>query len=156
VKVLNFVIGIAVIGVLWMLVGIGLNSVLANNIPFQNITPEKFVVMYRTTSFVVAIFTVILFAIWYFYGSRDKVTLNLKGAKNTWVLLFITSIILTIVQVIYMTITTQNEGVPILYLLMIFGGTSLIGWVGYWLVSYFWSPNNVKYCVLAKKVTGED
>jgi len=97
VKVLNFVIGIAVIGVLWMLVGIGLNSVLANNIPFQNITPEKFVVMYRTTSFVVAIFTVILFAIWYFYGSRDKVTLNLKGAKNTWVLLFITSIILTIV-----------------------------------------------------------
>lgn len=150
-KALNLIIGIAVIAILLLLVGIGLNSVLAGMIPFQNTTPEEFTAMYRIASLAVAIATILLFAIWYFYGSRDKVTLNLRGAKSTWVLLFIISIVLTIVQIIYMTIATQDEGVPILHLLLIFAGTSLIGWAGYWLVSYFWSPNNVKYCVLAKK-----
>lgn len=150
-KALNLIIGIGVIAVLWLVVGVGLNSLLANMIPFQSTTPEDFMVLNRTASLAVAIATILLFAIWFFYGSRDKVTLNLKGAKSTWALLFIISIVLTIVQVIYMTIATQDDGVPIQHLLMIFIGTSLIGWAGYWLVSYFWSPNNVKYCVLGKK-----
>lgn len=150
-KALSLVIGIVVMAFLWLLVGIGLNSILANMIPFRNMTPEEFSAIFRFTSLAVAISTLLLYTIWFIYGSRDNVTINLRGAKSTWLLLFVLSIVLSIAQTIYMTIATQNEGVPLIDLLLIFCGTSLVGWSGYWFVSYFWSPNNVKYCVLAKK-----
>ncbi len=150
-KALRFLISIGVVAILWLVIGMGLSSIVSNLIPFQNTTPEDFVKLYRAATTAVAVSTLALIFIWFFYGSREKVILNLGRAKNTWMMLFIISIIASVIQLIYLSIALKDDGVPVLHYLMIYLGTALVSWVSFWVTSYFWSPKNVKYCVLGRK-----
>jgi len=147
---LNHLTTLAIGALLWVVTAVFLGDTYANSLSFTTATPEAFLAKFRIFLAIAAVIGVGGSMFWFYYGSLDKTAGDLDAAKRVWWGFFISNILSAVVLIVVLVITTMKEGIKAGDYSIMFCFFALHTIVFYWFCSFFFSPRNVKYCVLGR------
>lgn len=148
---LNYLITIAVGGILWVITAVVSGDLLGEGISLATMSIEDFLFRYRIALAVAAVSGILNSFYWYFYGGKDSSAGDLDRAKRIWNQSFIGQIVTAAVVLVVLVFMLMTEGVTLKYYLIIFGLTSLHTYIFFWLCTFLMSPINVERIPLFKR-----
>jgi len=150
---LNYILSIVIIASIWMITSLGIFSWLEENIDVGNLPVEDFISYIRILISLGGLLSIITSIIWLYLGEKPIYAVNIPKAKKLWLAMFLAqvaeSFLLTLILLIYLVI--KGEKINFIDHLIIYLSFALQTFFAFWLVTFFFSPTNVKYVPLFKK-----
>ena len=147
---LNFLITIALGGILWVITAIFYGGTFSESLMLATATPEQFLGNLRLALGVAAVIGIANSLYWYYYGNLDSTVGDLNKAKRFWWISFVFQIIASVVILFVLVFVNLKEGILTSDWLIMFGLISLLSWFFFWLCTFLMSPRNVKFIPLFK------
>lgn len=142
---LNYIITLAVGGLMWLGTGYWTATYLRRNVSLLETTVGYFVSIYRIVLAVAAVIGLLICYLWYYYGSRDTTAGDLDRAKSIWTISFFGQLMVAILAVIALVFIFQNAIFTTTQYVIFFTVMSAHTYLFYWLCTLFLSPRTVKY-----------
>lgn len=148
---LNYLVTIAIAGVLWVITAVLSGDLLGDSISLATMSVEDFLMRYRIVLAIATVIGLLNSFYWYFYGSKDSAAGELDRAKRIWNISFIAQIVVAAGIVVALVVMLMAEGVSPKYYLIIFGLGSLHTFIFFWFCTFLMSPINVERIPLFKR-----
>jgi hypothetical protein len=150
---LNYIISLVLIAFIWMITAFGIFSWLEDNIDVGNLPVVDFIAYIRILISLGGLLPIIASFIWYYLGEKPSYAKDVQKAKRIWLFMFFAhiaeSFILTLITFIYLMI--KGEQIGLIDYVIIYLSFALQTFFAFWLVTFLFSPVNVKYIPLFKK-----
>ena len=144
---LNYLLALALAGLLWILTSFVLGNWLGDNVSLLDVTVVEFVGTYRVVLTAAAVIGLVLTFYWLYYGSRPKAAGALDKARRTWDVLFFTAFGAAVVIVIVLVLLFASEQFALQQYVLFFLAASAVTYFLFWLSTLLWSPRTVMNCV---------
>lgn len=141
---LNFLITIALGGVLWVVTAIFYGGTFSESLILGTETPEQFLNNFRIVLGIAATIGIINCLYWYYYGSRGETAGNLNKAKKVWWTSFVLQIVASVAILFILVFMNLSTGILTTDWLICYALISLLTWFFFWLCTYLLSPRPVK------------
>lgn len=141
---LNYLITIALGGVLWVLTAIFYGGNFSESLMLATATPEEFLGNFRVILGSAAGIGIASCLYWYYYGNLNTTAGNLKRARKVWWTLFVVQIIASVGILFTMIFMNLKEGILTTDWLITYALISLHTWFFFWLCTFLMSPRPVK------------
>jgi predicted histidine transporter YuiF (NhaC family) len=143
---LNYVISLALSGLLWLGTGYWVANYLKFNVSLgMDTTVNYFIGVYRIVLAAAAVLGLLICFFWYYYGNRERTAGNLEGAKRVWTLSFFGQMALAVAAVVAIIALFRNAVFTTTQYAIFFAVMSAHTYLFYWLCTLFLSPRTVKY-----------
>ena len=147
---LNYIITIALGGVLWVVTAIFYGSTFSESLMLAISTPEEFLANFRLMMGIATGVGMLGCLYWYYYGNLSSTAGNLSKAKKVWWIIFIFQIIGSAAILFGLVFMNLKEGISTTDWLISYALISLHTWFFYWLCTFLMSPRPVKNLPLLK------
>lgn len=148
---LNYLMTGAVFGLLWVAFGVFVNSWLADNISFNNLSPEQFTSRYQIVLGITALIGFGISAVWYAFGSKKENATVVAKACARWTTLLVCEIVVSVALFGAFAILFRGEGVTGMQYGVVYFGDAILTFVPFWVCSLVASPKFVEYCPIGKR-----
>jgi F0F1-type ATP synthase membrane subunit c/vacuolar-type H+-ATPase subunit K len=148
---INYVVSLAAIAVLWIAGAVFAGNFLSDNAALTNATPEDFTRVYRIVMSIAAASVILGLVHWYLHGSKDATAANPDGARRFWTTWLFALVIASVVCVAGLVLAFLGEHFTATEYLIMFGSSSLLTWIPFWLCSLPMSPRGVKNAPLGMR-----
>ena len=143
---LNYVISLALSGLLWLGTGYWVANYLKFNVSLgMDTTVNYFIGVYRIVLATAAVLGLSICFFWYYYGNRESTAGNLAAAKRVWTLSFFGQLALAVAAVVAIIALFRNAVFTTTQYAIFFAVMSAHTYLFYWLCTLFLSPRTVKY-----------
>lgn len=143
---LNYVISLALGGLLWLVTGFWVANYLKFNVSLgMGTTVNYFIAVYRIVLAVAAVLGLSICFFWYYYGDRESTAGNLTAAKRVWKLSFFGQLALAVVAVVVIIVIFRDAIFTTTDYLIFFAVMSAHTYLFYWLCTLVLSPRTVKH-----------
>ena len=147
---LNYLITIALGGVLWILTAIFYGGNFSESLMLATATPEEFLGNFRLILGIAAVVGIVNCVYWYYYGNLNSTAGNLNKAKKVWWTSFVLQIVASAGILFILVFMNLKEGILTKDWLITYALVSLHTWIFFWLCTFLMSPRNVKFIPLFK------
>lgn len=141
---LNYLVALAIAGILWIGTGFWLARYLGDAASLQ-MTTEQFEGIVYVAFAILAAAAVLDVWYWFYHGSRPSTLSNMNGARRVWTSSFVLQIVLMILMLVTLVILFRAETISTANYLLILAAAAIQAPLFFWLTTAMMSPNGVKY-----------
>lgn len=141
---LNYLVALAIAGILWIVTGFWLARYLGDAASLQ-MTTEQFEGIVYVAFAILAAAAVLDVWYWFYHGSRSSTLSNMNGARRVWTSSFVLQIVLMILMLVTLVVLFRAETISTANYLLILAAAAIQAPLFFWLTTAMMSPNGVKY-----------
>ena len=142
---LNFLVALAISGILWTIFGVFLITSLTENPSLAEKTPEDLAFELRLFFGIVTFSSLICIFYWFVVGASSSIASKLDKAKSQWVILLFILIGVAFTNFGFFYRLNMKEGIEASYLGIYLSVLFVLGPILFWGITFAISPRNVKY-----------
>ncbi len=146
----NYLLTTAIIAVVWVIFAVLMSPFLSESPNLADKDPADLASLLQIIFGAAALITVCSCCYWYYYGSLEKTAGEIKKAKQKWVMLFISEIIISVSLTFTIIMLNLAQGIEASWYSIYFGIIALLTFVLFWLTTFLMSPRTVKYIPFGK------
>ena len=147
---LNYIVTLALAGVLWVATAILLGNHLGDSVALENATTDTFIEVYRIILIAAAVLGFLNCSWWYFYGAKASAGANIAAARRVWRTSFFIEVVLAAGAVVALVVAFSSERFETADYFLVFGAASVHTYLFFWLCTFFMSPRPVEYVPLGR------
>lgn len=147
---MNYLITVALGGLLWAVFGIFLMATFSEGPSLSVKAPEELANQLRGIFGGAALLGIANACYWYYYGDQPETATRLPQARGKYTQLFLGLVSSAIALTAVIWYLNRAEGMEAQWFAIYFGANLTLTAVFYWLATFLFSPNSVKYLPYGK------
>ncbi|GAB1444140.1 hypothetical protein MASR2M39_29860 [Ignavibacteriales bacterium] len=146
----NYLVGIFLLVILWAILNLLPGYLLSDEVTLNNMTSDEWLGYFLAVSGITVFLVYFLIIAWFSYGVNPEVVQNLEKAKSRYSTLFMLSLVLGIIGSVVAILLFMGEGNEVIFIFVYSLLIVLTASIGFWLITFLFSPINVEYVPFGK------
>lgn len=148
---MNYLASGGLLAVLWVLTGLFLGNYLGDTVSLQEMTVERFLLLYRVTTGVASLVALLICYYWYARGANKAAAADPAGHRRLWVGLMITQVVVAAAALVALVVAMLSEALTVTDYVLMFGALLVDTGLVFWLCTLAMSPRPVMAVVPGKR-----